>query len=248
MINVGTRIYALGACALGIVGLVFGDFALVWQPVPATLPGRTVLAYVFAALLLLGGLALNWPRTARRGAALLCVLFALVVLLLHLPRVVTHPAVFGVWSGTAEQLALLAGAWLALQLCSWPQGAPEPAAVRLGLRVFAGCLLVFGGAHFFYLEDTAAFVPHWLPPGQRFWAVATGLAHIAAGVAILSGVQARLAAILATVMFASFSLLIHLPLLLSEANHFHWVMNAMNLALTGSAWIAADALTRRERG
>jgi uncharacterized membrane protein YphA (DoxX/SURF4 family) len=248
MITVGTRVYAFGACALGIVGLIWGDFALVWQPVPASVPARSALAYVFAALLLLGGLMLNWRRSAVRGATLLCVLFALVVLVLHLPRVVTHPGVFGAWSGTAEQLALLAGGWLALQLCAWVPGASEPPELRFGLWTFAVCLLIFGGAHFFYLEDTAALVPAWLPPGQRFWAAATGLAHLAAGAALLSGVQARLAAILVTLMFASFSVLIHIPLLWADAHsHMNWVMNAMNLALTGSAWVAADALGRRAR-
>jgi uncharacterized membrane protein YphA (DoxX/SURF4 family) len=246
MITVGTRVYALGACALGIVGLVWGDFALVWQPVPAGVPVRTALACAFAALLLLGGLLLNWRRTAVQGAALLCVLFALVVLVLHVPRVITHADVFGAWSGTAEQLALLAGGWVALQLCVWTPGAPEPPELRFGLWTFAVCLLIFGGAHFFYLEDTAALVPPWLPSGQRFWAIVTGLAHLAAGVAILTGVQARLAAAMVTLMFAAFSVLIHIPLLWADArSHLHWVMNAMNLALIGSAWVVADALGRR---
>jgi uncharacterized membrane protein YphA (DoxX/SURF4 family) len=248
MITLGTRIFALGACALGMVGLLWGDFALVWQPVPAQIPGRTVLAYLFAALLLAGGLALNWQRTAVRGARLLCVLFAVVVLLLHVPRVLRHPAVFGAWSGTAEQLALFAGGWLSLQLCGWRRALPAPSGLRFGLWAFGACLLVFGAAHFFYLDDTASLVPVWLPPNQRFWAIATGFAHLAAGLAILSGIQARLAAVLATVMFASFSVLIHVPLLLADAHsHMHWVMNAMNLALTGSAWVSADALALRAR-
>ena len=43
-------------------------------------------------------------------------------------------------------------------------------------------------------------LPQWLPPTQEFWAYATGVAHIAAGLAILTGVQARPAAILLTAM------------------------------------------------
>jgi hypothetical protein len=37
---------------------------------------------------------------------------------------------------------------------------------------------------------TAPLVPKWLPPSQELWAYATGVDHIAAGVAILTGVQA----------------------------------------------------------
>src|SRR6267154_1591573 len=48
----GLRVYGAGAVALGVIGLAWGDFALVWQPVPASVPGRTVLAYLTAAALL----------------------------------------------------------------------------------------------------------------------------------------------------------------------------------------------------
>jgi hypothetical protein len=39
--------------------------------------------------------------------------------------------------------------------------------------------------------------------------------------------------------------LIHAPLLIAEHSHLNWVMNAMNLALTGAAWITADSLFAR---
>ena len=73
-----------------------------------------------------------------------------------------------------------------------------------------------------------------------------GLRHIAAGVAILTGVQARLAAILLTVMYASFTPLVHVPMLLADpSSHSNWSENALNLALTGVAWVVADSLARR---
>jgi hypothetical protein len=34
VITTGMRVYALGAFGLGLIGLVWADFALVWQPVP----------------------------------------------------------------------------------------------------------------------------------------------------------------------------------------------------------------------
>ena len=51
-------VFPLAMSALGILGLVYGDFALQWQPVPDWLPGRHGVAYVSAALLLLGGIGL----------------------------------------------------------------------------------------------------------------------------------------------------------------------------------------------
>jgi uncharacterized membrane protein YphA (DoxX/SURF4 family) len=89
-------------------------------------------------------------------------------------------------------------------------------------------------------------VPKWLPLGQDFWAYATGVAHVAAGVAILSGIQARLAARLLTIMFIVFGALVHAPLLFADPHsHFNWAANAMNFTLIGAAWAVADSIAKR---
>jgi hypothetical protein len=77
MIAFGSRVYGLGAFMLGVVGLVWGDFELVWQPVPASLPGRTALAYAAGAALAGAGASVNWHRTVAFGAAALAILYAL---------------------------------------------------------------------------------------------------------------------------------------------------------------------------
>jgi uncharacterized membrane protein YphA (DoxX/SURF4 family) len=103
---------------------------------------------------------------------------------------------------------------------------------------------VFGTAHFVYMSLTAPLVPKWLPPNQEFWGYATGIAHIAAGVAILTGVKARLAAVLLTIMFALFSVMVHIPMVIADPhNHWIWNENAVNLALIGAAWVVADSLS-----
>jgi uncharacterized membrane protein YphA (DoxX/SURF4 family) len=296
MIPLGIRIYGLGAIATGLVGLAWGDFALQWEPVAASFPGRTALAYIFSALLVVAGAAVNWRRSsAALGAAALVGLYAVVVVLMHGAEIVQQPVAFVAWDGAAEQLALLAGGLASYACLAGASGVVGRGAdvgrgtvggpgadVRRGANVSAGggaevaaaggrgasrhvplragaqlssaalicmgvCLLMFGLAHFLYLDFTASMVPAWLPGGQKFWAVLTGAAHLAAGVALLSGIKARLAANLLTVMFASFSVLVHLPLLIANPHsHLNWVMNAINLALTGAAWAIATALTQTD--
>jgi hypothetical protein len=59
-------------------------------------------------------------------------------------------------------------------------------------------------------------------------------------------VQARLAAIPLTVMYASFTFFVHLPMLVANPpDHYIWSENALNLALIGVAWVVADLLARR---
>ncbi len=51
VVSVGSRSFAASMAALGILGFVYGDFALVWQEVPKWVPGRELLAYVCAAIM-----------------------------------------------------------------------------------------------------------------------------------------------------------------------------------------------------
>src|SRR5450432_2062145 len=241
----GWRVYGLGVMALGVVCLAWGDFVL-GQPVPKDFPARTTLAYAAGAFMLVAGAAVEWRRTAAWGAAALCAYYALVVVIVMNGAVaLAHPAEYGAYSGAAEQLAIAAGALIVYAASARIDAALAARLTRLGQLVFGVCALLFGGAHFFYMNLTAPLVPKWLPPTQEFWAYATGVGFIAAGIAILTGVQARLAAILLTAMFASFTVLVHVPMLLADpSSQWIWSENALNLAVIGAAWVVADSLAR----
>jgi len=241
----GRRVYGLGVMALAIVALAMGDF-LPGQPVPKTFPDRTVLAYAVAVFMLVGGAAVEWRRTAAWAAAALTAYYTLVVVILMNGRVVlAHYAQYMAYSGGAEQLAIAAGGLIVFAASAGRQRALSARLTRLGQLTFGVCALLFGGAHFVYLNLTAPLVPRWLPPTQTFWAYATGVVFIAAGVAILIRVQARVAAILLTAMLASFAVLVHAPMLLADpSGHGVWAENAVNFAVMGAAWAVADSLTR----
>jgi uncharacterized membrane protein len=119
---------------------------------------------------------------------------------------------------------------------------------RLGQRAFGVCALLFGGAHFVYLNMTTPLVPKWLPLTPELWAYATGAGFVAAGVAILTGVHARLAAILLTFMLGCFAVLVHARMLLADhVSRMNWTESAINLAVMGVAWVVADSLARADR-
>ena len=246
MMAFGWRVYGLGIIAMGLVCLAWGNFDP-GQPVPKEFPGRNVLAYAAAVFMLVAGAAVEWRRTTARGAAALTAYYALIVVILMNGRVaLAHYAEFGSYSGMAEQLAIAAGGLIVYAASAKIDAALATRLTRLGQVAFGVCALLFGGAHFFYMNLTAPLVPKWLPPTQEFWAYATGVGHIAAGVAILTRVQARLAAILLTAMFASFTLLVHGPMFLADrSSHMIWTENAVNLAVMGAAWVVADSLARR---
>jgi uncharacterized membrane protein YphA (DoxX/SURF4 family) len=199
--------------------------------------------------MLVAAAAVTWRRTAAWGAAALAANYTLIVVILMDGRVVLrHYAEFIAYSNTAEQLAIAAGGLIVYAGRAKIEAALAARLTRLGQLAFGVCALLFGGAHFLYMNLTAPLVPKWLPPTQEFWAYATGVGFIAAGLAILTGVQARLAAALLTAMLASFTLLVHGPMFLADpSRHPIWIENATNLAVMGAAWAVADALAAAER-
>jgi len=243
--RLGGVVFGLGLIAIALVAFLTRDF-VAGQVVPKTFPARTALALAAATLMAVSGAAILWPRTRRWGAAAMALYFGLAVVVLMDGRVILRNLhEFGAYSGAAEEIALLVGA-----LILWLQtGTMEPAhrerLIRGCRAVFGVCAILFGLAHFFYMNLTAPLVPKWLPPSGVFWGYATGVFQIAAGLAFLSGMQARLAAILLTAMYVGFGLLVHLPLLLAKpGDAFIRSENALNLALIGVAWIIADSLAK----
>src|ERR1044071_3111454 len=112
--NLGTRVYGLGAVALGLVGRAWADCAPVWQPIqalPFPVPHRAALAYVAAAGLLSAGAAIQWRRSARAGLLVLAILY-FIFALLWLPRVIGFPQLFGTWGGFLEEMSLVSAAVL----------------------------------------------------------------------------------------------------------------------------------------
>jgi len=246
--SIGVRIYGLGAVVLGLTGLFWGDFAVVWQPRNSS-PGQSPWGYAVAVLPLLAGLAMQWRRATWLSALTLTVLYCLAVIFLDVPGGIAQPSVFVAWFGVAESLALAAGALLIYAYTAQLAPATAERLSKIGRLVFGICLIYFGLAHHFFLAFTVKMVPAWLPPGQLFWAYATAVGHIAAGVAIISGVYARAASMLLTAMFVVFAILVHAPLILIDPHtHMHWAENAVNIALIGSAWVIAASINAGGKG
>jgi uncharacterized membrane protein len=246
--QVGWRAWALGIMAIGLVGLLVGDFVS-GQPAPKWLPGRTSLAYAAAGLLLLAGAAAQWRRATVWAVGAITAYYALIVVLLMDGRIILrHFAEFQAYNGTSEQVALTAAGVIVFASQARIDPALAQRLISWSRRAFGVAAILFGVAHFLYMNLTAPLVPAWLPPSQAFWGYATGVFHILGGLAILTGVQARLAAILLALMYAAFTPLVHLPMLLADPhNHFVWSENAVNVALAGAAWVVADSLAPPRR-
>ena len=221
----------------GIITIVSGDFIAPWEAVPAWVPARAVLAYACGALMVGTGLGLLFKRTQGPAARILLGYLVLWLLLLKTPTLVLAPQDEVNWLGWGEIAVMVAGA---MAVDARINGGPGR---RIARYLFGIALPPIGLSHFFYLKATSGMVPGWLPyrPG---WAALSGAGHIAAGVAVLLGVYAQLAAILEASMITIFTLLVWVP-----GIPHTWAAVLISLAIGNGAWaVAGDAdLSDRSR-
>jgi uncharacterized membrane protein YphA (DoxX/SURF4 family) len=246
LLTVGRITLAAAALGLGVLGIIFGDFALQWQPVPEDAPARTQLAYGAAVAFAVVGMCLLAPRLHTIGALGFSFLALSSAFVLQGPEAVAEPRSIATWLGVAENLAIACGALMLAMAISI--GGFSPGWTAFATRLLFGvCLPVFGLSHFAYAKFTADMIPAFIP-FHLFWAYATGVGHVAAGLSILSGVLARLGSLLFACMVSSFIILLHVPRVIGDpTSRLEWTMLAMSAAITGAAWCAAGSIASRAR-
>jgi uncharacterized membrane protein YphA (DoxX/SURF4 family) len=243
----GRHIYGLGAIAFGLITLTWHSFNN-WHQIIilGNIPHPEDLAYIAGAVELLGGIAIQWEKTARLGSLTLGAVF-FIFALLWVPLIFKTPLIYDRWGNFFEQFSLVSGALIVYAMAGPAYSKREAKIARLGYLFFGICVISFTLQQIFYLSGTANFVPKWIPPGQMFWAVTTTIAFILASIAILSGHSALLASRLLTFMIIGFGLLIWIPAPIADPHELiNWAGNAENMAIAGSAWIVADFLSQQK--
>lgn len=250
--RLGSGLFGIGMLAFGLLNFVFAIPVLGLEPLPDWLPAQTLWTYITAMLLVGGGgCVLSGRWRPRESAIVLGVLLSLWLILLQVPTLFAHLRNGSKWTSAFECLALCSAAWVLAQ--AWSDGATgrtfwNGRFRRLadgGRYGFGISLPVFGALHFIYWQYVASVIPGWIPGSPVFWAYFTGCAHIAAGLAILSGVQARLAATMLGIMFGSWVLIVHVPRVLANPHsQAEWTSLCVAIALCGGAWLMAGYFAR----
>jgi uncharacterized membrane protein len=233
--------------ALGVMGLIAGDFTQIWLPVPKWVPGRTPLAYLCALVSLGCGVGLLSRRMAPSASRVLFAALLLWVLVLRLPNLFYQtPLVLVAWSFGATAV-MTAAAWV---LTIWFADDRDRArfgfiadarGVRMARVLYGVSLIPFGLAHFMYLKETTVVIPDWIP-WHVAWAYLTGAAFIVAGLAVAVGLFGRLAATLSTLQMGLFGLIVWMPRVFAGTlSDFQRGEVIATFALTAGAWVVADS-------
>jgi uncharacterized membrane protein len=246
-------LFAIGMIGLGILALIYGDFAMGWQPVPAGIPGRMALAYASGVIMLLGGIGLLFRATVAWSVRILFP-YLIIWALLKVPALIVAPKMEAVWLGFGELTVLLAGGWILFAtLAELPEGSPLKFAtgeksIRVARIVFAVSLIPIGLSHLVYTKETVELVPAWLPY-RVGWAYLTGAGQIACGLGVLFSVLPQVAATAEAGMISVFTLLVWAPAIMAAPKErLPWTAVFISWAIGAAAWVVAQNIVPRQSG
>src|SRR5438552_10136212 len=236
----GRLLFSLAIIGIGVETLIcsyLSDHKVV--PVIPWLPAIPGLTYLVGAILVMCGAALLFLRTLLVSSITLGVVMLLCGLAFDVPR---HPNLMSSeWrTNVLEPIAIGSLAWLAPGLGGIPRWL-----YRTSRYLLAFALIVFGIAHFQVLTLIASMVPGWIP-WHWFWTVFFGVAFIAAGVSFATGFLQRWAALGVGLMFALWTVTIHLPPVLATPDPDKWSDVFIIVALWGGFWALARDLRDRK--
>jgi uncharacterized membrane protein len=242
--------FAIGMIGLGILALIYGDFAMVWQPVPV-FPGRMAVAYIAGVIMLFGGVGLLFRATAAWSARILFP-YLILWLLLKVPALAVAPGMEAVWLGFGELAVLFAGGWMLfahmadLRNESALSFLTTEESVYAARMVFAVWLIPIGLSHIFYVKATADLVPAWLP-FREGWAYLTGAGQIACGLGVLLSILPRMAAFIEAAMIGLFTILVWAPrVVAAPKTRLPWTAFFISWAIASAAWLVAQNVSAKQ--
>ncbi len=108
--------------------------------------------------------------------------------------------------------------------------------------LFALPIMVFGALHFMNAQGMSMLVPSFIP-GGIIWVYLTGLALLAASIAIMANRYAQWASLLLGILLLSFALTVHLPGVMNPDTMAASLPNLLkDTALSGAAFAFAGLL------
>jgi uncharacterized membrane protein len=170
----------------------------------------------------------------------------------HAPAVL---ALFGIprnvlWSYLVFTIVLVVGLASIVLRGEWQKARGLDTLILFGPLFYAAPVAAFGTEHFTITSQIAPMVPRWIP-WHVFWAYFVGACFIAAGLSLVTKIQARFSASLLGLTFLLFVALMDVPAWArNPGNRFALALAMRELSFSGGALGLAASLSpqRRARG
>src|ERR1700681_4958634 len=154
--NLGRHVFGAAALAFGLITLTWHDYKD-WDQLRSILNDTDgpVFVYAAAAAQIVGGVAIQFRRTAKTGAVVLGAVY-LVLALLFAPRIVATPQIYNRWGNFFEQFSLVTGA--AIVYARLSSAWTPDTLVRVGCILLGICVVSFALEQAIYLDATTKLV------------------------------------------------------------------------------------------
>ncbi len=235
--------------AWGVQHFIFGYFiAGRPAPWPPEFPGESIIAYITGALLAGTGGAIIANQKPVKLLIAVSIMILLWCGLRDLIFVIINLDYGGNLTNTGKALTIGSGAMLIARTYSAETGSKNKLLDLAALcQYFTGAfLLVSGIQHFLFAEFVKFLMPTWIP-GAVLWTYFAGVALFAAGLALITGIKAKLAATLAGWMVFTWLLVLHIPRAIAESNQNEWTAVFEALAVSGILFILSDTIRSRKQ-
>jgi uncharacterized membrane protein YphA (DoxX/SURF4 family)/uncharacterized membrane protein len=164
-----------------------------------------------------------------------------VFALLVIPREV-------IWSYLCFFVVLAIGLVTIFLRGDWRRARGLDKLILFGPIFYSAPLAAFGTEHFTLTKVIASFVPAWIP-WHLFWAYFVGACFIAAGLSMVTRIQARVSASLVALTFFLFVVLMDTPVWAHHlGDRFALTFVLRELSFSGGALALAASLTEEKRG
>jgi len=249
-------LFALSIAALNVQHFLLDHFNNTKPgPEDGTEASFLFLAFAYKVCLVTLALAVLLDHKPKASAMRMGYLILTWIFFRHVPLVITNVTDPGEMNSMCMGIALAGGAFIVadsytdrlITRRSYFLFNRSSQINSLGRILFGLPMIVFGMQHLFYAEFIASQIPAWIT-GKYFWANATGIALIAAGISIVFGVKSKWSALCLGNMIALWIVILHLPrLFASPKDMFEWTSLFQSLAICAGAFAMREGLRRKIR-
>ena len=187
--------------------------------VPRWLPGALFWTYFVGVALLAAAISFIVGRYVRWSAALLALLFLIIVATIDVPNLPEHLHERLFWTLTVRETSFAAGA-MVLAGSLWPRGLAARALLTLGRFVVAFTFIFYAVEHFLFPRFVPGvplekMTPAWVP-APALLAYVVGATLLAAGIGLMFNRTRRIAAATAGTMLLLLTIFFYVPILITE--------------------------------
>jgi hypothetical protein len=236
---IGKLFFAAAILAIGIIHLVTGHFPTGLLFVDSKFPAANTLAYINGAVLVIIGVLIFSKKYQYTGAYIAAIVWLILLLIVHLPKLITTYNSPNEWTPTFEVAGIFAGSLILMGNTSIKKNSSS--FILIGSYIFAVSILVFAVLHLKYLDFIITLIPAWLP-FKLLWAYIVMVAFFAASISLFLRVLVRVSTSLLALMFFIWFCILHMPRVASSPHsETEWTSLFVVLIFSGIALLISGS-------